>query len=210
MSIPRNLSILADGANSSGVLLANSGGTGLTSPGTNGNVLTSNGTAWTSAAISAGGFTLGTPIALTSQSSISFTGIPSNAKTVQINFSNIGFSGADGPGVKLGTSGGLVSSGYTSTSYKNSFGPTNTTGYFWMYTNITTPAINGTMFLNLVDATNNIWVVNFQTVYLGVGNYEYLFGAGAVTLSGALTQLSIFPALGNNFAQGTINICYGT
>jgi len=210
MSIPRNLSILADGANSSGVLNASSGGTGLTSPGTSGNVLTSNGSAWTSAAISAGGFTLGTPFALTSQSSISFTGIPSNAKTVQINFSNIGFSGADGPGVKLGTSGGLVSSGYTSTSYKNSFAPTNNTLYFWMYTNITTPAINGTMFLNLVDATNNIWVVNFQTVYLGTGNYEYLFGGGSVTLSGALTQLSIFPALGNNFAQGTINICYGT
>ena len=38
-------------------LPAASGGTGLTSPGTSGNVLTSNGTTWTSAALPAGGVT---------------------------------------------------------------------------------------------------------------------------------------------------------
>jgi hypothetical protein len=37
-------------------LPAASGGTGLTAPGTSGNILTSNGTAWTSAAAPAGGF----------------------------------------------------------------------------------------------------------------------------------------------------------
>jgi len=50
MTIPRDLSNLAPGANTSGVLQPSKGGTGLTSPGTNGNVLTSNGTAWTSSA----------------------------------------------------------------------------------------------------------------------------------------------------------------
>ena len=40
-----------------GTLIAANGGTGLTSPGANGNVLTSNGTAWTSAALPAGGLT---------------------------------------------------------------------------------------------------------------------------------------------------------
>ena len=48
MTIPRDLSNLAPGANTSGVLQPTKGGTGLTAPGTNGNVLTSNGTAWTS------------------------------------------------------------------------------------------------------------------------------------------------------------------
>ena len=50
MSIPRNLSFLAQGASSTGVLAATNGGTGLTSPGTNGYVLTSNGSSWTSSA----------------------------------------------------------------------------------------------------------------------------------------------------------------
>ena len=50
MSIPRNLSFLAPGASATGVLSAANGGTGLTSPGTSANVLTSNGTAWVSSA----------------------------------------------------------------------------------------------------------------------------------------------------------------
>jgi hypothetical protein len=40
-----------------GTLPAAAGGTGLTAPGTSGNILTSNGTAWTSAAPAAGGVT---------------------------------------------------------------------------------------------------------------------------------------------------------
>ena len=50
MTIPRNLSKLAQGADTSGVLGAANGGTGLTSVGTTGNILTSNGTVWTSSA----------------------------------------------------------------------------------------------------------------------------------------------------------------
>ena len=50
MSIPRNLSFLAEGASATGVLSAANGGTGLTSPGTAANVLTSNGTTWASTA----------------------------------------------------------------------------------------------------------------------------------------------------------------
>lgn len=49
MGIPRNLSNLAPGASTTGVLAATKGGTGLTSPGASGNVLLSNGTTWTSA-----------------------------------------------------------------------------------------------------------------------------------------------------------------
>jgi hypothetical protein len=50
MSIPRNLSFLAEGASATGVLGVANGGTGLTSPGTSANVLTSNGTTWASTA----------------------------------------------------------------------------------------------------------------------------------------------------------------
>jgi len=59
MTIPRNLSILAEGASSSGVLGAAYGGTGLSSVGTAGNVLTSNGSAWVSSTPSAGAATQG-------------------------------------------------------------------------------------------------------------------------------------------------------
>lgn len=54
MAIPRNLSNLAPGASSTGVLDVTKGGTGLSAPGTVGNVLTSDGTNWTSAAAASG------------------------------------------------------------------------------------------------------------------------------------------------------------
>ena len=47
-----------------GTLAAANGGTGLTTPGTNGNVLTSNGSAWVSSAPAASGVTAGKAIAL--------------------------------------------------------------------------------------------------------------------------------------------------
>lgn len=50
MAIPRNLSNLAQGADTSGVLGPTKGGTGLSSVGATGNVLTSNGSAWVSSA----------------------------------------------------------------------------------------------------------------------------------------------------------------
>jgi hypothetical protein len=46
-----------------GTLIPANGGTGLTSPGTNGNVLTSNGTAWVSSAPAASGASKGQAIA---------------------------------------------------------------------------------------------------------------------------------------------------
>lgn len=50
MTIARNLSKLAEGTDSSGVLGVDNGGTGTVSPGASGNLLTSNGETWVSAA----------------------------------------------------------------------------------------------------------------------------------------------------------------
>ena len=47
-----------------GTLVAANGGTGLTSPGTSGNILTSNGTGWVSSAPAASGVSTGKAIAL--------------------------------------------------------------------------------------------------------------------------------------------------
>lgn len=64
MTIPRNLSKLASGANTSGVLDATKGGTGLVDPGANGNVLTSDGSAWVSSAPAPGGVSTGKAVIL--------------------------------------------------------------------------------------------------------------------------------------------------
>jgi hypothetical protein len=48
MTISRNLSALAQNVSTTGVAQVAGGGTGLTTPGANGNVITSNGTAFVS------------------------------------------------------------------------------------------------------------------------------------------------------------------
>lgn len=60
MAIPRNLSNLAPGADTSGVLGVSKGGTGLTTPGASGNVLVSDGTNWTSSAPATSGINVQT------------------------------------------------------------------------------------------------------------------------------------------------------
>ena len=85
MTIPRNLSLLAPNANSSGVLQTTGGGTGLTTVGTNGQVLQSNGSA----------LVFATPA----------TTAPAGS-TGQIQYNNAGAFGA----VSAGTSGQVLTS----------------------------------------------------------------------------------------------------
>jgi hypothetical protein len=174
MAIPRNLSNLAQGANTSGVLQTSNGGTGSTSttfvdlatnvtgtlpvanggtgastltannvilgngtsapsfvaPGTNGNVLTSNGTTWTSAAGGGGGggplVFLGTTLITSAVANVSFTGFSSStyiAIMIQYQGMEPG-SDVNNLRMQIGNSGsGYLASGYYSNILTN--GTTN-------------------------------------------------------------------------------------
>lgn len=81
MAIPRNLSNLAQGADTSGVLGTSKGGTGLTTVGTNGQVLQSNGSALVFATPSAGAMVLISTQNFTNQANPTLTtGISSSYK----------------------------------------------------------------------------------------------------------------------------------
>lgn len=125
MTIPRNLSKLAEGADANGVLGPANGGTGLTSPGANGNVLISDGTAWTSAALAAGptGPTGATGAASTVAGPTGPTGATGAASTVA------GPTGPTGPTGSTGAAGAAGPTGPTgNTGSAGSTGPTGPTG----------------------------------------------------------------------------------
>lgn len=113
MAIPRNLSNLAPGADSSGVLGVSKGGTGSASltannvllgngastvqfvaPGASGNVLSSDGTTWQSTAPSVGALTLISTQVLSGATEATFTGITDN--TLLLSFSNVTGSATTG------------------------------------------------------------------------------------------------------------------
>jgi hypothetical protein len=129
---------------------------------------------------------VGTDIAL-------FTGIPSWAKRITV--ANFGASGS--PSIRLGTSGGIVSTGYTSVYYSTL--TNNNTGGGSLTTAFTTQSNDGTFILYNVG--NNTWL--YASNHCNSGNRNTV-GTGYLTLGSALTQIQLI----GTFTTGTINIFY--
>ena len=215
------------------------GGTGLTSPGTVGNVLTSTGSAWASSApassvpspsaigqvpFSTDGstwtatqkITQGTSVSPTTSTSIDFTSIPSWVKKITVTFAALKSSGGSAPTVRLGTSGGIVSSGYVGTiEGAAATGPAFATislGFDLLDVGSAAVAnLSWSGLLNLAKVdTGNTWVANYVAGNTGaVGSSAMFWMGGSVNLGATLTTLRITSANGTvQFTGGTVNILY--
>ena len=175
-------------------------------PTTTGNVLfTTNGTSWSSTPK----ITSGTAQNTTSGTSISFTSIPSWVKRITVMFTGVSTSGTSIPLVRLGTSSGIVSTGYAAgTSYDSVVNTyyLDTTGFPTQPNNSAADLKYGAItFLNL---NGNTWVSQ-GNIYLTSQIGCVAASAGAITLASALTQLSITTVNGTDtFDAGSINIMY--
>jgi len=208
-----SMSIVLQGSTSGSITLqepAVAGTNTLTLPANTGTIITTASSAVVTPAMLTQPLTSGTAVASTSGTSIDFTSIPSWVKRITVIFSNVSTNGTSGILVRLGTSGGIVSTGYISTSVTldssgNSAGQTGTAGFNY-YNDNASYAHYGSMTLSLVDSTNNIWVSNH------VGRFSttnMVSGGGGLTLSSVLTQVRITTVNGTNtFDAGSINIFY--
>lgn len=155
--------------------------------------------------------TLGTIQNSTSGTSIDFTSIPSWVKRVRVMLSGVSLSGTALIRFRLGTSGGVVSSGYlgAGTVTGSSSATANQTAGFDIYHNAPAAAFiyHGAIDFSLLDQTNNVWSAH------GVfGQSSAVFThitAGSLTLTGALTTVRITTSNGTDtFDAGSINILY--
>jgi len=187
-----------------------SGGTGLTTSGAAGNVLTSDGTNWvssskiTSMTVNNGGTTpfpsTGGPLV------VDFTGIPSWVKRITVMFNGVSLSGTSNFLVQLG-SGGITTTGYTSSSgaaanASNVAIITSTSGFI-VSVNSAARTMNGIM--TITNINSNSWVeagnLNASDI---IGNTT-----GIVSLSGTLDRIRITTVNGTDtFDAGSINILY--
>ena len=158
-------------------------------PTTTGNVLfTTNGTSWSSTPK----ITSGTVVSPMNSTNPTFTGIPSWVKriTIMVYDTSTNFT------IRVGTSGGIVSTGYTSVQ----------AGV--LSSNQTSRGSNSTAFQGaasigtwtLVNVTGNNWM------YSGIGDGENrnTLTYGRIDLAGVLTQLQIV----GTFTAGVANIMY--
>ncbi len=199
---------------SKGVLIGN-GTSAITtvSPGTSNNVLTSDGTSWTSAT-GAYPLTSGTAQASTSGTSIDFTSLPSWVKRITVMLTGVSVNGNSIQQIQLGVSGTPETTGYSAmvsnvqTTVNTTRGVIATTGFILQHAGASTASLQGTIVLSLLGS--NTWTCNGSVYSIDATNGDGLnTAAGSKALAGVLNMIRITTVNGTDtFDAGSINILY--
>jgi hypothetical protein len=174
-------------------------------------LLRTNGSGVLSFATVSSGPTLGTPVASTSGTSITFTGIPSGTKQITVSFKGVSTSSFSRMLVRLGDAGGIETTGYVSIAVKlenaQAVANSNDTDGFTVFLNGGAPVFHGTFILTLENSSTFSWTT---LGILGDATAGIFLGtAGSKSLSQELTQVSITTVNGTDtFDAGEINIAY--
>jgi hypothetical protein len=153
--------------------------------------------------------TLATAQNSTSGTSIDFTGIPSWVKRITVMFQGVSTNGTSAMEVRVGTSSGVVATGYLSHSgfiQSSAAGSqVSTTGY-----TMTAQLAASLLYGNLVITTpgSNVWLASGVLFADATTDYS-MMSSGTVTLSGTLDRVRITTNNGTDtFDAGSINILY--
>jgi hypothetical protein len=206
------------GANSltaNSVLLGNGTSSILfVSPGTSGNVLTSDGTTWASAA--AGAITSGTARIMNGTEE-DYTGIPSTVKRITIMMHNMSTNGTSVPIIRVGTGGTFISGSGTYLNAQisiisggNPGGTANSTGFVMNNSFAASTFISGTGVLtkigNYVYSFTSMWATVGGS---GAGTRTNLCSGSIDTGLAPLDSIRITTVNGTDaFDSGFLNILY--
>jgi hypothetical protein len=151
--------------------------------------------------------TLATAVASTSGTSIDFTGLPSWVKRVTVMFAGVSTSGTSFKQMQLGTTGGVVTTGYKSScsliySTNATVVASATTG-FLMNSDLAAEELTGQYVFTLLGS--NLYVGS--TIFQSSTNTRVWQGAGQITLGGTLDRVRITTVNGTDtFDAGTVNL----
>jgi hypothetical protein len=143
-----------------------------------------------------------------SSTSIDFTSLPSWVNRITVMFKGISTNGGSYMLVQLGTSSGVTTSGYVSTSndLDNSGGSSANDSTAGMIVRMSQAAnvVNGMM--RITHMGSNAWVADHT---ISVSTVVSCFGGGSVSLGGTLDRVRITTVNGtDSFDAGTVNILY--
>ena len=147
--------------------------------------------------------------ATTTGTSVTFNSIPNWVRRVTVMFNDVSTDNTSPLLVKLGTGGGIASTGYASTGARLAAAGTtvdSSTAGFLINSTSAADAVSGTLVISAVDPTNYIYAADHT---VKDGTTAVMTGAGNVTLGNLMTQLSITTVTGtSNFDAGSINVLY--
>ena len=147
--------------------------------------------------------TVGTAVTASGQANIDFTGIPSTARRVSVMAAGLSSAGASILAVRMGTSGGFVTTGYESSAFNQGGNATSSTGFI-LERNAAAAADARSGIATFVKVSGNLWV---ESGTLTIGG-DTCGSAGQVTLSGALTQIRVYTTTADTFDAGSVNIMW--
>lgn len=155
------------------------------------------------------GIALGTHVAGVSGSSIDFLNIPVGVRRITAMYSNLSTSAATNPVVRVGTSGGVVTTGYEG-SQSLIDGTTVNSGLLSANSGFSLGGANAASLRNgrvtLTRIAGNLWAADILT---GLGNTAAVgVGAGSVALSAELDRVRFTTGSADTFDAGTINISW--
>ena len=149
----------------------------------------------------------GTAQATTSGTSVTFTGIPAWVTKVHVNFHEVSSNGTDNWLVRIGDSGGIEATGYTSSGAiladSASVSCSNSVTGFFVRAGGAARITTGTLTISMVDT--NDWVASGS---FKMDTSTCSVTGGGKTLSDTLTQVQILGDAAGTFDGGQINIQY--
>jgi hypothetical protein len=151
--------------------------------------------------------TNGTAVATTSGTAIDFTSIPSGVKKITMLFNQVSDNGSAPHQVQIGTSGGLVTSGYVSSGAYAGAATAGTTLGEGFIIGAGGAAGDKTVGIATIQTIgSNTWVFS-ATVGDGTAIYTKM-GGGSTTLGGVLDRVRLSTTSGATFDHGSLNISW--
>lgn len=152
---------------------------------------------------------IGTAVASTSGTSITFTGIPATARRVTLSLRSVSTSGTSNYLVQIGTSGGIVTTGYGGSSGRIAGGAASasasTAGLLFQAIVATSIYSGAVVFTNM---GSNVWAA-MGVAGDSAGTNAALYSATSVSLGGVLDRIRITTVNGTDtFDAGTVNILW--
>jgi hypothetical protein len=134
--------------------------------------------------------------------------IPAGVRRITVVLNGVSNDGSGTSLLRLGTSGGLITSGYASDYGRSVHGSTcyvghNTTGIL-LSNNSAAEAVYGVAEFVLADAATNLWFCSFQGF---ASSTAILNSFGFIALSGPVTQLALLPFSGT-FDAGSMSVSW--
>jgi len=151
--------------------------------------------------------TRATAVASTSGTSIDFTGLPSWIKRITVMYAGVSTNGTSTLILQLGTSSGVVTSGYVGAMSYDAGRAIYTTG-IGIHNNASASGIgNGTTQVSLLGS--NTWVGSGTVGCTGAGTGETYSSGSYIALGGTLDRVRITTVGGTDtFDAGSVNILY--